>query len=273
MDNNKLIVFEDKKIRRTWFNDDWYYVIEDIIYALTESNDPKQYIQKLKSRDEFLKQGWVQFVRTLEVKTKGGRQNMNCANTKSIFRIIQSIPSKRAEPFKLWLAQLGQERIDEIENPELAQNRVKEYYELKGYPKDWIDKRLRGIAIRQELTNEWKKRGIEEKKDFAILTNEIHTAIFDIPIKKHKVIKNIPKQSKINLRDHMTDLELIFSMLGERATTEITQTQNIKGFNNLKIASKKGGNISKKARLELEKETGKKVLSKDNNLDKKNLLK
>jgi len=262
MDNKRLIVFEDKKIRRTWFNDDWYYVIEDIVYALTESNDPKQYIQKLKSRDEFLKQGWVQFVHTLEVET-----------TKSIFRIIQSIPSKRAEPFKLWLAQLGQERIDEIENPELAQNRVKEYYELKGYPKDWIDKRLRGIAVRQELTNEWKKRGVEEKKDFAILTNEIHTAIFDVPIKKHKLIKKIPEKSKINLRDHMTDLELIFSMLGEKATTEITQIQNLKGLNNLKIASKKGGSISKKARLELEEETGKKVLSKNNNLDKKSISK
>jgi len=187
MNNNKLIVFEDKKIRRVWFNDDWYYVIEDIIFALTESNDPKQYIQKLKSRDDFLKQGWVQFVHTLEVETKGGKQNMNCANTKSIFRIIQSIPSKRAEPFKLWLAQLGQERIDEIENPELAQNRVKEYYELKGYPKDWIDKRLRGIAVRQELTNEWKKRGVEEKRDFAILTNEIHTAIFS-SLKLYSVI-------------------------------------------------------------------------------------
>lgn len=266
--NNKLIVFENKRIRRTWHNEDWYYVIEDIIYALTESSDPKQYIQRLKSRDEPLKEGWVQIVHTLKVETKGGKQHMNCANTKGIFRIIQSIPSKRAEPFKQWLAKLGQERIEEIENPELAQDRVKEYYELKGYPKDWIDKRLRGIAIRQDLTDEWKERGIRHKQEFAILTNEIHEATFDVSIQDHKDFKNIPKQSKANLRDHMTDLELIFTMLGERATTEITQTKDAKGFNELKTASKKGGNIAKNARLELEEETGKKVLSKKNFLIK-----
>ncbi len=162
----KLIVFEDKRIRRTWHDEDWYYVIEDIVSALTESKNPKDYINKLKLRDLELSEGWGQIVHTLEVETKGGKQRMNCANTKGIFRIIQSIPSKRAEPFKLWLAQVGQERIEEIENPELAQDRVKEYYELKGYPKDWIDKRLRGIAVRQELTDEWKQRGIEERKDF-----------------------------------------------------------------------------------------------------------
>lgn len=270
---NKLIVFEDKEIRRTWHKADWYYVIEDIVYAVTESKNPKDYLNKLKKRDESLAEGWGQFVHTLEVETKGGKQKMNCANAKAIFRIIQSIPSKRAEPFKLWLAQLGQERIEEIENPEIAQNRVKEYYELKGYPKDWIDKRLRGISVRQELTEEWQQRGITEKRDFAILTNEIHTATFDIPIKQHKEIKNIPEKSKINLRDHMTDLELIFSMLGERATTEITQTQNAKGFNEIKKASKKGGNIAKNARLELEAETGKKVLSKENYFSKNKRLK
>ena len=222
--DNKLIVFEDKRIRRTWHDKDWYYVIEDIVYAITESKNPKDYINKIKKRDFGLFEGWGQIVHTLEVETKGGKQRMNCANTKGIFRIIQSIPSKRAEPFKQWLAKLGQERIEEIENPELAQNRFKEYYELKGYPKDWIDKRLRGIAIRQDLTDEWKQRGVEKQRDFAILTNEIHEATFNIPIQKHKEFKNLPKKSKINLRDHMTDLELIFTMLGERATTEITQT-------------------------------------------------
>jgi len=265
--NNKLIVFEDKRIRRTWHNEDWYYVIEDVVYAITESKNPKDYLNKIKKRDLGLSEGYGQFVPTLEVETKGGKQRMNCANTKGIFRIIQSIPSKRAEPFKQWLSQLGQERIEEIENPELAQNRVKEYYELKGYPKDWIDKRLRGIAIRQELTEEWHKRGVEKKKDFAILTNEISKATFGIGIKQHKDFKNIPKQSKANLRDHMDDLELIFTMLGEKATTEITQTHNSKKFHQLKHDSKKGGSIAKNARLELEKETGRKVISKENYLN------
>ena len=278
--NNKnskdaLVVFDDKRIRRTWHNTDWYYVIEDIVYAITESNDPKQYIQRIKTRDVALAEGWVQIVHTLEVETTGGKQRMNCANTKGVFRIIQSIPSKRAEPFKQWLSQLAQERIEEIENPEIAQDRIKEYYELKGYPKDWVDKRLRGIAIRQDLTDEWHHRGIKEHRDFAILTNEIHKATFNIPIQEHKTFKNIPKQSKINIRDHMTDLELIFTMLGERATTEITQTKDAKGFMQLKTASKKGGNIAKNARVELEEETGKKVVSKDNylSIDKKKELK
>jgi DNA-damage-inducible protein D len=265
--DKKLIVFDHKNIRRTWHNDEWYYVIEDIVYVLTESKNTKDYLNKLRTRDEGLSEGWGQIVHTLKVETSGGKQSMNCANTKGIFRIIQSIPSKRAEPFKLWLAQLGQERIDEIEDPELAQNRVKEYYELKNYPKDWIDKRLRGIAIRQDLTQEWKKRGVDEKKDFAILTNEIHKATFDVSIPEHKDIKQIPKKSKINLRDHMTDLELIFTMLGEKATTEITQARDVNEFNVLKDSSKKGGKIARIARVELEKETGRKVLSKDNFLD------
>jgi len=267
---NKLVVFDDKRIRRTWHDEDWHYVIEDIIYAITESKNPKDYLNKIRKRDYALSQGYGQIVHTLQIETPGGKQRMNCANAKGVFRIIQSIPSKRAEPFKQWMSQLAQERIDEIENPELAQDRIKEYYELKGYPKDWVDKRLRGIAIRQDLTNEWKERGIKEKRDFAILTNEIHKATFDITIQDHKEIKNIPQQSKFNLRDHMSDLELIFTMLSERATTEITQTQNAKGFNQLKNASKKGGNIAKNARLELEKETGKKVLSKENYIDIKN---
>lgn len=170
--NDKIIVFEDKRIRRTWFNDEWWYVAIDIVEVLTESKNPSGYLKDMRRRDESFSQGWGQISTPLPIETKGGIQKLNCISTKGAFRLIQSIPSKRAEPFKQWLAQLGQDRIDEIENPELAQDRVKEYYELKGYPKDWVDKRLRGIAIRQDLTNEWKNRGIEEKKDFAILTNE-----------------------------------------------------------------------------------------------------
>lgn len=268
---NKLVIFDDKKIRRAWYDEEWYYVIEDIVYAITESKNPKDYLNKIKKRDLGLFEGYGQIVHILEVETAGGKQRMSCANTKGIFRIIQSIPSKRAEPFKQWLSQLAQDRIEEIENPEIAQDRIKGYYELKGYPKDWVDKRLRGIAIRQDLTDEWEKRGVEEKRDFAILTNEIHKATFNIPIQEHKKFKNISEQSKVNLRDHMTDLELIFTMLGEKSTTEITQVQDSRGFNQLKKASKKGGTIAKNARLELEEETGRKVLSKNNylNIEKK----
>src|SRR3989339_681765 len=261
--NNKRIVFEDKRIRRTWHNEDWYYVIEDIVFALTESKNPKDYLNKLKIRDLELSEGWGQIVHTLGVETTGGNQRMNCANTKGIFRIIQSIPSKRAEPFKLWLAKLGQERIEEIENPELAQDRVKEYYELKGYPKDWIDKRLRGIAIRQELTEEWKDRGVTEETNFAILTNEISKATFGKTVQEYKELKGLKKKNQ-NLRDHMTDWELIFNMLGEKATTDITRTRDAQGFEENKQAARRGGQIAHNARKELEQETGKSVISKDN---------
>jgi len=180
-----------------------------------------------------------------------------------MLRIIQSIPSKKAEPFKQWLAQLGKERIQEIENPELAQERAKKYYELKGYPKSWIDKRLRGIAIRQELTDEWKQRGVEENKDFAILTNEISKATFGVSIKEHKRIKNLdPKFKNQNLRDHMTDWELIFTMLGEKASADITRTRDAKGFEECKTSARRGGQIAQNARKELEQETGEPVVSK-----------
>ena len=264
---NALVVFEDKEVRRTWHDDEWWFVIEDVVCALTNSADPKQYIQKMKQRDEVLAQGWVQIVHTLPVDTSGGRQKMNCVNTEGAFRIVQSIPSVKAEPFKLWLAKLGYQRIQEIENPELAQDRAKEYYELKGYPKDWVEKRIRGIAIRQELTDEWQQRGIQEKKDFAILTNEISKATFGVDINKHKEIKGLDtKYKNQNLRDHMTDLELIFSMLGEKSTTEITKARNAKGMEECTTASNEGGTIAGNARRELEKKTGKKIVSKENHI-------
>ena len=178
MEQKSLVIFQDKKIRRTWHNVQWWFVIEDVVLVLTDSKDPKQYIQKLKQRDEPLSQGWVQIVHTLPVETSGGIQQMNCANTEGLFRIIQSIPSPKAEPFKQWLAKVGYERVQEIENPELAQERMKLLYEQKGYSKEWIEKRLRGIAIRQELTDEWKQRDVQEGRESAILTNEISKATF-----------------------------------------------------------------------------------------------
>lgn len=192
----------------------------------------------------------------------------DCANTKNMFRIIQSIPSKKAEPFKQWLAKVGYERVQEIENPELAQDRAKRYYELKGYPNSWIDKRLRGIAIRQELTGEWKQRGVTQNKEFGILTNEISKATFGKSIKEHKEIKGLnPKYKNQNLRDHMNDLELIFSMLGEKVTTEITKKEDAEGFGECEDAAKRGGKVAGRARLETEKEIGRKVVSSENYLE------
>ncbi len=199
-----LIVFQDKKIRRIWCDNQWFYSVVDIVETLTESPTPRQYWSKVKDREFIaleLSPIWVQ----LKISAEDGKlRYTDCVNTKNAFRLIQSIPSKKAEPFKMWLAEVGKERIEEIENPELAQNRVKEYYELKGYPKDWIDKRLRGIAIRQDLNDEWSARGVQDEKDFAILTNEISKATFGKTVGEYKEFKNLKKQNQ-NLRDHMTD--------------------------------------------------------------------
>lgn len=264
---NKLVVFQDKKIRRTLHNGEWWFVIEDIVLALIDSKDPKQYIQRLKQRDSFLNEGWVHIVHTLSIQTKGGIQKLNCANVQGIFRIIQSIPSKGAEPFKRWLAKVGYERVQEIENPELAQKRMKEIYRAKGYSEEWIEKRVRGIAVRQELTDEWKNRDVKEDKEFAILTDEISQATFGVPIKEHKEIKQLnSKYKNQNLRDHMTDLELIFSMLGEKLTTETTKKKDSKGFKECKESAKIGGKIAGRARKDTEKTLGIKVVSKENYL-------
>src|SRR3990167_4160416 len=226
-DKNKLVVFQDKNIRRIWHNGEWYFSVIDIVQVLTDSNNPRNYWSMLKKREE--EAGIELSTNCVQLKLEapdGKLRETDCANTKSLFRIIQSVPSKKAEPFKLWLAQVGYERIEEIENPELGQDRIKEYYEIKGYPKDWIDKRLRGIAIRQELTDEWKNREIKTEKEFAILTNEISKATFGKTIGEYKEFKQLQKKNQ-NLRDHMTDWELILTMLGEKATTDITRERNL----------------------------------------------
>lgn len=267
MSNIKL--FQDKKIRSVWNEEEeqWYFVVEDVVAALTDSSDPKQYVKRMKQRDAELAKGWVQFVPTLVVPTAGGKQRMSCANVKGLFRIIQSIPSPKAEPFKQWLATVGYERMLEIENPELAQERMKELYEQKGYPKDWIDKRLRGIAIRQNLTDEWKKRGISEERDFAILTAEISKATFGMTPSEYKEFKGLTKKNQ-NLRDHMDDLELIFTMLGERVTTEISQQEGPKTLTESKKIARRGGNVAGIARKETEKELGRPVSNTSNFLPK-----
>jgi DNA-damage-inducible protein D len=275
-EKNKLIVFENKNIRRTWFKDEWYFSIVDVVEALTDSKNPTDYLKKIRKRDEELANYIGTNCPQVEMLTTTGKNRLTLAgNTKDIFRIIQSIPSKKAEPFKQWLAQVGYDRIQEIENPELAQERMKALYEAKGYPKDWIDKRLRGIAIRQNLTEEWQKRGITTQKDFAILTAEISRATFGLTPTEYKQLKNIPTKSKQNLRDHMDDLELIFTMLGERVTTEISEKEEPDTFQKNKEVAKRGGNVAGTARKEAEKELGRSIISSKNakELTKKKELK
>jgi len=274
-DNNKIIVFQDNKIRRIWYNEEWYFSVIDVIQVLTDSNNPRNYWSMLKKRG--LDIGIELSTNCVQLKlfsSDGKLYFTDCANTKSLFRIIQSIPSKNAEPFKLWLAQVGYERIEEIEDPELGQNRIKEYYELKGYPKSWIDKRLRGIAVRQELTDEWKNRDIKSEKEFAILTNEISKATFGKTIGEYKEFKSLQKKNQ-NLRDHMTDFELIFTMLGEKTTTEITKKRDSQGFEECKESAKDGGEATKEARENIEKRIDKSIISEENYLsihkEKKNL--
>lgn len=267
-EKNKIVVFQDQNIRRVWHDEEWYFSVVDIVKVLTESPTPRQYWSKVKDR-EFVKLElspiWVQ----LKLEAPDGKQRLtDCANTKSLFRIIQSIPSKKAEPFKQWLAQVGYERIEEIENPELGQDRIKEYYELKGYPKGWIDKRLRGIAIRQELTDEWKNREIKTQKEFAILTNEISKATFGKTVGEYKEFKQLQKKNQ-NLRDHMTDWELILTMFGEKATTDITKEKDSQGFDECKSSAKEGGKAANEAKKSIEKRLGKSVVSKENFLPKK----
>lgn len=261
---NKLVVFEDKQIRRIFHNGEWYFSVIDIIRVLTESSDPNRYWPELKKKlieDE----GFVQLldkIEQLKLESKDGKKYLtDTANTETVFRIIQSIPSPKAEPFKRWLAQVGYERVKEIEDPELATQRTREIYKAKGYSDTWIEKRMRGIAIREELTDEWDKRGIKIQREYAILTAEISKATFGMTPAEYKKYKGLRQE---NLRDHMTDLELIFSMLGEAATKEIAVNQNAQGFEENNNAAKTGGRIAGDARDQLEKESGKSVISKEN---------
>ena len=259
----RISLFEGIKVRKTIHVNEWWFVIFDVIYALTNSKDPKGYIKDMRRRDKELSKGWGQIATPLSIDTAGGIQKINCANTEGIFRIIQSIPSPKAEPFKRWLAKVGYERIQEIEDPEIATKRTRALYKAKGYSDDWIEKRMRGIAIREELTDEWKGRGIKEQIDYAILTTEISKATFGMTPAEYKKFKGLKRE---NLRDHYTDLELIFSMLGEAATTEITKNKDSQGFEENKDSANKGGKIAGDARKNLEIESGKKVSTTTNYL-------
>ncbi|HOB71192.1 MAG TPA: Bro-N domain-containing protein [bacterium] len=265
---NGIILFEQKKVRRVRFNDEWWFVINDVVAVLTDSVNPSDYLKKLRKRDESLSdafKGGGQSVPPLglEFDTAGGRQMLQCWNTTGILRLIQSIPSPKAEPFKRWLAKVGYERLEEIENPELAAKRMREIYKQKGYSDEWIEKRMRGIAVRDELTDEWKKRGVKEKAEYSILTAEISKATFGMTPSEYKDFKELTNPGD-NLRDHMTDLELIFTMLGEASTTEIAREKDAQGFIENKEAAVKGGVVAGNARRELEQKSGKKVSTRQN---------
>ncbi len=271
MSNIKL--FESKQIRTVWNEQEnkWYFSVQDVVAILTDSADVKQYIKRILSRDEILKSNWGTICTLVEMVAADKKmRKVQAANAKGLLRIIQSIPSPKAEPFKQWLAQVGSDRLDEIENPELAAQRTREIYKLKGYPDNWIEKRMRSIAIREELTEEClpagqagKNRGVKEQIEYSILTAEISKATFGLTPSEYKKVKGLKNQ---NLRDHMTDLELIFSMLGEASTTAIVKTKNPKGFTQNKVAAKQGGKIAGDARKALELKTGDQVISKENYL-------
>src|SRR3989344_9230930 len=266
----KTAIFKGKKVRKTIHNNEWWFSILDIIAVLTDSPQPKTYWAKMKNRDKEISQPfpfWEQLKLTAE---DGKMRETDCANTEGIFRIIQSIPSTKAEPFKRWLARVGYERVQEIEDPELAQKRARALYKAKGYSDDWIEKRMRGIAIREELTDEWQKREAKLQKEYEILTAEISKATFGVTPNQYKKVKGLKRE---NLRDHMDDFELIFTMLGERATTEIHRTEDSRGMPKLKNDAKAGGAIAGGARKKLENRLGRSIVSKNNFLPQKKEIK
>lgn len=259
-------LFQEKRIRSEWIENEskWFFAIVDVIEILTDSVKPRDYWYRLKRRELSNGIDLSTICRHLKLKSTDGKMyQTECADAEGLLRIIQSIPSPKAEPFKRWLAKVGYERLEEIENPELASKRARDLYRLKGYPEDWIEKRMRSIAIREELTDEWKNRGIKQQVEYSILTAEVSRATFGLTPNEYKEVKGLKRE---NLRDHMTDLELIFSMLGEASTIEITRETDAKGFVKNKNAARKGGKIAGDARKALENETGKKVISNQNYL-------
>lgn len=264
MENN-LALFEEKAIRKIWKDGRWYFSILDVVTILTDSKDPKQYINKLRKRDLYLNEGWVQIVHHLKIKTNGGSQNMNCADTEGILRIIESIPSPKAEPFKRWLAKVGSERIEEINNPELAMDRMKKIYEKKGYSASWIEQRERGIITRHNLTNEWRIRGANNNQDYAILTNEIYKTGFGLSAKEYKDIKGLKENQ--NLRDSMTNIELALTNLGEASAAELHKNNDSYGKEELKKDANDAGDIINVAKNELEKKLNKQVVISKNYLN------
>jgi hypothetical protein len=261
----KIAIFRKKEIRKTIHNKEWWFSVVDVVAALTDSSNPRDYWYKMKIREKNESEIQLSTIcRQLNLKSSDGKfYETDCADTEGIFRIIQSVPSPKAEPFKRWLARVGYERIKEIEDPELATKRTRALYKAKGYSDDWIEKRIRGIAIREELTDQWQKRDVKKPREYEILTAEISKATFGLTPSAYKKFKGLKRE---NLRDHMNDLELIFSMLGEASTKEITINKNAQGFIENKHAAQEGGAVAGNARKELERKSGKKVLTRKNYL-------
>ncbi|MCQ2116609.1 MAG: Bro-N domain-containing protein [Bacteroidales bacterium] len=265
---NKIKLFEDRRIRYAWDaeKEEWFFSISDVVEALTDSADPKQYIKKMRARDESLNSNWGTICTLVQmVGLDGKRREIQAADSRGILRLIQSIPSPKAEPFKMWLAQVGAERVDEIADPEKAILRGAEYYRAKGYTEGWINQRLQAIEMRKELTDEWKARGIEEERDYAILTNEMTKAWSGLSVRNYKQLKGLKKE---NLRDNMTNVELVLNMLAEVTTTAISKSRKPETFVESKAIAKEGGDVARDARLNIEKRTGNKVISPANAKDK-----
>jgi len=259
---NKIIIFDDKKIRRIWYNEDWYISIIDVVEVLTESNNPRRYWSDLKSK--LVSEGSEVYEKIVQLKLEsqdGKLRETDCSNKEGVFRIIQSIPSKRAEPFKIWLAKIGGERIDEIENPELSIDRAMKTYLEKGYSEKWINQRIKTIEVRKDLTDEWNRVGVESSEDYAILTNDMTKAWSGLSVKDYKDFKNLKKE---NLRDNMTNLELVLNMLAEATTTEFSRKENPNSFEESRNVAVKGGNVSGNTRKEIEEKLGKKIVSSKN---------
>jgi DNA-damage-inducible protein D len=260
---NRLAVFEGKQIRKAFHEDEWWFSIIDVVETLVGGERPRKYWNDLKKK--LIVEGYIEVsekIGQLKMAAPDGKQRLtDCANTETLFRIIQSIPSPKVEPLKRWLAKVGKERLDEIENPELSMGRMQDIYEKKGYPKEWIDKRLRGIAVRQDLTDEWKERGAASRKEFAILTNEIMQGTFDLKVDEYKQVKSLARE---NLRDHMTDIELILTMLAEATTTKLHRDRDSLGMEPLTQDAKDGGAVAGRTRKDIEHQTGKPVISTEN---------
>lgn len=262
-ENSKLAVFEGKQIRKALHEGEWWFSVIDVVETLVGGERPRKYWSDLKKK--LIAEGYIEVsekIGQLKMAAPDGKQRLtDCANTETLFRIIQTIPSPKVEPLKRWLAKVGKERLDEIENPELAMGRMQDLYEKKGYPKEWIDKRLRGIAVRQDLTDEWKERGAASRSEFAILTNEIMQGTFDLKVDEYKQVKSLQRE---NLRDHMTDIELILTMLAEATTTKLHRDRDSQGMKPLKKDAKDGGAVAGRTRKDIEQQTGKPVISTEN---------
>ena len=263
--NDKIVLFQERQIRRVWYNEEWHFSVVDVIEILTDSPNPRVYWGVLKKREDQL----FTVCKQLKLTSKDGKNyNTDCANTEGVLRIVMSVPSPKAEPLKLWLAQVGKQTIDEIQDPELGFDRLREIYKSKGYPDEWIERRMQSIETRKQLTDEWKNRNVKEGQEYAILTAQIAKGTFGLTPTEHKEVKGLT-QIKQNLRDHMTPLELIFTALGEEATRQVTFRDDAQGYNENYNAAKEGGEAAGEARDRFEKRIGQKVVSDKNFLNQR----